>query len=316
MTTRLVAVAAYLPPNSVTLESVADELGLTPVDVRVYQKFYGLVDIRVDTGADVADLLISAAKGIGTLAWAAHRVRYVVHARTVQPTGAHSINPLLTVARTLGIERAVSFAVTQHACASGLLAVDLAGRLLAGESDPDALALVLTGEKTYPHVNRLMPVPTIMGEASAACLVGRGEHGDEMLSYVWRAVGEYCAGPELPDAVRQKFQREYPQTLAELMREAADRAGLGLDDVKMVLPHNVNRMSWIRVAQLIDFPVDRIYLDNVPVTGHCFCADPFVNYASALQDDRLGPGDPYMMVSVGLGAIFSAMVFRHRGVTR
>jgi 3-oxoacyl-[acyl-carrier-protein] synthase-3 len=309
MNTTLMEVAAYLPPTAVPIATVGEALGLTPTDIRVYQKFYGLKQVLVDPTAQVADLLVSAAKGLESLAGVADRIRYVIHARTVQPTGPYSVNPLLDAQRTLGLEHAVAFAVTQHACASGLLALQLAGRLLAGEA-PDALALLLTGEKTYPHVTQLMPVPTAMGEAAAACLVGAGGTGDQLLSYATRTHGEFRS---VSHETRAAFHRMYPRALADVMELAAERAGMALSDVDLILPHNVNRISWAGVAQLLDFPIERIFLDNVPVTGHSFCADPFVNYAAAVEQDLLRPGDRYLMASVGLGATFSAMVLRYHG---
>ena len=62
---------------------------------------------------------------------------------------------------------------------------------------------------------------------------------------------------------------------------------------------------------IIGLPLERVFLDNVPVTGHCFCADPFINYRTALDLGRLRPGDHYLIAAVGLGATFSAMVFEH-----
>jgi len=307
--TRLVEVSAHLPSTAVPIASLGESFGLTPVDVRVYQKFYGLRQVLLDPTAHLSDLLVAAAKGLSSLSDAAHRIRYLIHARTVQPTGPYSVNPLLDVRRVLGLEHAVAFGVTQHACASGLLAVDLAGRLLAGDG-PDALALVLTGEKTYRHVSEIMPVPTVMGEAAAACLVSATGAGDPLLSYATRTYGElHAVSPE----TRAAFQRMYPRALADVMTDAAARAGLSLADITLVLPHNVNRISWLGLARLLDFPVERIFLDNVPVTGHCFCADPFLNYAEAVERDLLRRGDHYLMASVGLGATFSAMVFRYGG---
>jgi len=52
-------------------------------------------------------------------------------------------------------------------------------------------------------------------------------------------------------------------------------------------------------------------LDNVARLGHCFCGDGFINYRTAVDTRRLRPGDHYLMVGVGTGATFSAMVFRH-----
>jgi 3-oxoacyl-[acyl-carrier-protein] synthase-3 len=310
--TVLQAVAAYVPPVGQPLGEVAEELHLSAAETRIYEKFYGLRDYRVDRAATAADLMIRAAQALPTLGRAAHRVRYVLHAKTVPPSGSHADPPVQAVLTALGLIRAVSFAVSQHACASGLLALDLAGRLLADDVDPDALALVLCGEKAYPQVSRLMPAPTVMGESSAACLVGRGGDGDAVLSYEWCVDGEFRDGPGMSEATRSRFHQRYPHTLADVIRAAVTKAGLELTDIGIVLGHNVNRASWVRVAKLLELPIDRVFLNNVPVTGHSFCADPFVNYASAVAADLLPPGRPYLMAGVGLGAVYAAMVLRAR----
>jgi 3-oxoacyl-[acyl-carrier-protein] synthase-3 len=49
----------------------------------------------------------------------------------------------------------------------------------------------------------------------------------------------------------------------------------------------------------------------VPISGHCFGADYFINFASADGLGMLRPGEYYLMAAVGLGATFSAMVFQH-----
>ena len=95
------------------------------------------------------------------------------------------------------------------------------------------------------------------------------------------------------------------------MLAAADQAGLKLGEISLILPHNVNVVSWQRLSRRIGFPAERVLLDNVPVTGHVFCADTFLNYATAVAGGRLAPGDRYLVAAAGLGATFSAMVFEH-----
>lgn len=310
--TVLQSVATYVPPTARSVGDAADELRLSATEAAVLRKFYGLRDYRVDRAATAADLVERAARALPTLALVAGRVRYVLHAKSVPPSGPHARPPVQSVRAALGLSGAVAFAVTQHACASGLLALDLAGRLLAAD-DPDALALVLAGEKAYPAVNRTMPAPTVTGEASAAFLVGRSGDGDRVLSYEWRVDGEFRDGTAMSGPTRSRFHQRYPQTLAAVVRAAVARAGLQLSDLSMILPHNVNRASWVRVAGLLGLPLERVYLDNVPVTGHAFCADPFVNYRCAVDADRLPPGRPYLLASVGLGAVYAAMVLQARG---
>ena len=99
---------------------------------------------------------------------------------------------------------------------------------------------------------------------------------------------------------------------SRITRTAVRQAGVELSDLAIILPHNVNRASWVRVAGLLELPLDRVYLDNVPITGHSFCADPFVNYRSAIDADLLPPGRPYLLASVGLGAVLISSTHRER----
>ena len=306
--TSLEAVDAYLPAHRVPIERVGEELGLAPAEIKVFRRFFGLAEICREPDGTVTDLLMATVDKLDALRGREQHVRYVVQARTMPVVAPYPVNPVHDVRDALGLEHATAFALTHHACASGLLAVDLCGKMLAADGDPDALALVLTGEKTYTEAARTVPGTAINGEGGAAVLVGTRDERDVVLGYAARTHGRFNA---VADELTAEFQQVYTEALAEVMLAALDTAGLGLDDVAWVFPHNVNRISWERVARRLGFPLERIFLDNVPVTGHCFCADPFINYRTARDLGRLAPGDRYLLATVGLGATFSAMVLEH-----
>jgi len=309
--TALDEVCAYLPSRSVPIEAAVDPDVLPVTQARLLRRFYGLDRVRWDAEASLAEILLSAARKLTTLRGREHLVRYVIAARTMHAVAPPHCSVLGEVCRQLGLADASAFAVTQHACASGLLAVDLAGRLLAADGVPGALALVLAGEKTFTPVARAIPSTTVMGEGTAAVLVSLEGNTDRLLSYATCTRGEYSGGMFLPPEMAARFQREYPQVLGEVMAAAATRAGLELASIDLVLPHNVNRISWTRFCELSGYPLERVFLENIPVTGHCFCADPFINLHGAVERGRLAPGDRYLMVAVGIGSTFSAMVFEH-----
>jgi len=312
--TTLVDVGAHVPATRVPIRDLADELGLDHLELGVFERFFGLREVCTAPGDDLADLLVAAARAVPGLAGNEHRVRYVLGARTIATVAPVGVNPLHDAATRLGLDHAVVWTLTQHACASALLAVDVAGRLLASDGDPDALALVLTGEKAFSPGSRLIEGTTIMGEGTAAVLVGADgsarRAGSPVLSYATRTLGEYHQVP-LPEELAGPFGVAYTEVLAEVVLEAVERAGLVLDDLALVLPHNVNRVSWRRLCSRLGLPIARVRLDDVPVTGHCFGADSFIGYAAARAEGRLRPGDPFLMVAVGLGATFSAMVLRY-----
>ena len=310
--TALAGVGGHLPGLSVTIEDLAGYLELAPRQVQVFRRFHGLAAVpRRAPGETLTDLLVGAGTAVKELAGNEHRVRYVLHARGLPVVSPYPANLVRDVARRLGLERATAFAITHHACATNLLAIDAAGRLLAEDGDPDALALIVAGDAIWTKEAEYVPEISVFGEGAGACLVAADGPRDRVLSYVTRSRGEYDGRIMDDPVLLARFQREYPEALADVVVAAVDGAGLALDDIGLILPHNVNTVSWRRLAKRIGYPVDRILLDNVPVTGHSSTADAFLNYATAAERDLLEPGRPYLIAAAGLGATFSAMVLSH-----
>lgn len=309
--TALAAISVYLPEQRVPVEDLAERLRLTPMQVKLFRRYHGLGTVSRAPEPTPAGMLLRAAANLDGLADQARQVRYVLYARGMPAAVPYPLNPLHEVVHALGLSHALAFTVTHHTCATSLLAVDIAGRLLAADADPDALALVLAGEKAFTRDAELVPETSIFAENAAACLVRAGGERDRMLAYVTQLRGEFDSRLlEDPDAM-YRYQRAYPELLAEVIVAAVDRAGLRLSDLRLILPHNVNAVSWRQLSRRIDYPRERILLDNVATVGHSFAADAFINYRTALDRGLLRPGDHVLIAAAGLGATFSAMVFQH-----
>jgi 3-oxoacyl-[acyl-carrier-protein] synthase-3 len=310
--TCLEAVASYLPPESVPIEEALDGLEFSDTQIRLFRRFYGFSRIHRDTNARLVDQMLSTAAGLTALHGREKDVRYIVHALSLHVSEPYPSNPVHDARRALGLEHAATFCLTQHACATGLLAVDVCGKLLAADGDPNALALIFTGEKAYTAFSQQYIVDTaVMGEGMAAVLVRADGDRDKVISYTTHNYGQFYQAPWLSREQAREFEELYPVALAKAMRAAVQQAGLTLSDITLVLPHHVNQNSWKRLSKFIGFPMEKIFLENLPEFGHCFCADNFIDYQTASTTGRLRRGDHYMMVSVGLGATFSAMVLRH-----
>lgn len=308
--TALAAVATHLPQHRVPIEELAGPLALSPMQVKIFRRYHGMAEVRLDPGGTLLDLLLAATARLPGLSGREQQVRYVLHARTFPVVVPYPVNPLHELCRRLGLSHALAFTVTHHACASGLLALDIAGRLLASDPRPDALALVLAGEKAFTRDAQLVPETTICGEGASACLVAATGPRDRVLAYAADARGEF--DDELsPDPAR--FQKEYHELLATVVHAALAQAGLRLADLDLILPHNVNALVWRRLCRRIGFPVERLLLDNLPVAGHVFCVDAFLNYQTARDRGLLRPGSRYLAAAAGagMGATFAAMIFEH-----
>jgi 3-oxoacyl-[acyl-carrier-protein] synthase III len=314
--TALEAISVYLPPARIPIENLAGSLGLTDMQVKLFRRFHGLREVGRDPDASPYSLLMKAVAGLDALHGQEHRVRYVLYARAMPVVVPYPVNPLHEVCRALGLSHALAFTLTHQSCASGLLAIDIAGRLLAadmadrqdGQAGP--LALVLSGEKAFTREAQMFADTTVFGEGASACLVSAFGSRDRLLAYASNVRGEFDSATGENDP---RLQREYRPSLAEVMQQALDEAGLALDDIRIVLPHNVNLVTWQRMCRLLKFPLDRVLLDNIPISGHVFCADLFANYQTACKRGLLRPGDYYLAAAVGAGggATFAAMVFEH-----
>ena len=82
--TALAGVSAYLPKHQATIADLAGELRLSPVQVQVLQRKYGMREVRRrapdETGTD---LLVSAVRALTELRGREQHVRYVIYARGV-----------------------------------------------------------------------------------------------------------------------------------------------------------------------------------------------------------------------------------------
>jgi 3-oxoacyl-[acyl-carrier-protein] synthase-3 len=310
--TALREIAGHLPDRRVPLEELVAGWRLPASTVDTLRRSYGYSEVRRQKpGETLTDLLLRAARELPSLAAFRSRIRYVLYARTIPVSQPHPLSPLPEVCEQLGLSGATAFAVTHHGCASGLLAVDIAGRLLAVDGDTDALALIVAAEQVFTLDETLRPEARIFGEASAACLVSADGARDRVLSYATLQRGDLDHwATDRPDHA-ERFAKEYTVLVAEVISAAAERAGLRVDELRLILPHNVNVRSWRKVCRQLDLPPASVLLDNVSRIGHTFAADPFLNYRTAVDSGLLKAGDRYLMAAAAYGAIFSAMVVEH-----
>jgi 3-oxoacyl-[acyl-carrier-protein] synthase-3 len=306
----LVAVSSYLPGVQVPIEELGPGLGLSEMQVKVFRRYHKLGLVRRDPDSSLADLLRGALERLEGWRGRERHVRYVLYPRSMPVVVPFPLNPLHEVCAQVGLGHAEAFAVTQQACASGLQALDLAFRLVASDPDPEAMAIVLAGEKAFTSEAQLIPETSFFGEGASACLVKAAGQRDVQKSYYALLRGDFDDDQVESDG---EFQRQYADLLADAVLEAIVRAGLRVEDIALILPHSVNTIAWRRVCRRLEFPLEKVVLDNVATQGHIFCADAFINYQTALTTGRLKPGDRYVVGAAGYGrgATFSAMVFEH-----
>lgn len=304
-------IEAFTPGRTIAVEEAAGALGLSRLQAKLFRRIHGLDRIPYEPSLHLIDLVVPAARRVLRSVPDPELVRYVIYAHTSQAVAPALIDVAGVVRRRLGLDHAEAFAVTQQGCASGLAAIDAGGALLRAEGSLGDLALVVTGEKPFSRLSGFIADSSILGEAATCCLVRVNGRGDRIRSYVTRNLGQYCDTVRVAPEPLKEFRVDYPPTLAAVIDEAVRTAGLRLADIDLIIPHNVNRWTWLLTLRELGIDASGIFLDNIPRYSHCFCSDPFLNYVTLRAAGRLRHEAHYVLVSVGLGATFGAMVIQH-----
>jgi 3-oxoacyl-[acyl-carrier-protein] synthase-3 len=114
-------------------------------------------------------------------------------------------------------------------------------------------------------------------------------------------------------AIRMKDGREVFKRAVTGMADASarllDKAGIGADEVALVVPHQANLRIIQSVAQRLGVPMDRVYVD-IETVGNTSAASVPVAMDHAWREGRLGPGDVVLTVAFGAGLAWGANLLR------
>jgi 3-oxoacyl-[acyl-carrier-protein] synthase-3 len=305
LSTGLSRIGTYVPPGRESVQQLMIDHGRPWPEIRRHQRVFDLWEVPVASSDQrLEDLLVCAVTDLAAKESLA-RIGLVLYAHSALPQVPPGYPLLRRVLAPFGLATVPSTGVAHVNCAAGLRAVQLAGGFLA--ANPDRAALVLIGDHTsILRQTRLVPGVSVTGDAAVAFLVQPDGYRYRRLAAAWRQDVRFHRSLQMSQQELATFTDSYRTLLAEVLTDCARSAGLTLDDVDHLLPHNVNATTWRRFAQQTGFPRERIFLDLVPQLGHTMATDAFLNLAAAERNGRLAIGDKCLLVSVGYGSYFGA----------
>ena len=99
------------------------------------------------------------------------------------------------------------------------------------------------------------------------------------------------------------------RSMEESLRIALDRAGLGPQDLDLVIPHQANRRIIDAVRERLAVPEDKMVV-NIERYGNTSSASIPISLDEVVRAGRLGPGDCLGMAAFGGGATWGATIMR------
>ena len=99
------------------------------------------------------------------------------------------------------------------------------------------------------------------------------------------------------------------RTLGSTSLKALEKAGLGLPDVDLVIPHQANVRIIEGLARSLDFPMERVFV-NVDHYGNTSAASVPLALAEAVGSGRVKQGDRLLLVAFGAGLTSGAIALQ------
>ena len=99
------------------------------------------------------------------------------------------------------------------------------------------------------------------------------------------------------------------QRFNELIADAMEKCSLKPDDVKMIIPHQVNQRIITAAMERMEMPVEKAYV-NIDRYGNTSAASIPIALDEACRAGRLSPGDVVILVAFGAGLTWANAVIR------
>jgi 3-oxoacyl-[acyl-carrier-protein] synthase-3 len=103
-----------------------------------------------------------------------------------------------------------------------------------------------------------------------------------------------------------KFAVDRMQWLLEHCMRACD---LTVDDIDMVVPHQVNTRIIQSATEKLDFPLEKVYL-NIDRYGNTSAASVPLALGEARAEGKVGPGDTLLLIAFGAGLTWAGAVVK------
>jgi 3-oxoacyl-[acyl-carrier-protein] synthase-3 len=215
--------------------------------------------------------------------------------------------PVAELQHRLNLTKANAIGLSQQGCSGLLSAIDLAATLLASTADGPGESVLCAALDCLPRWAEREILYNVISDAAGALVVSRNCRRNRIVHFHQHVQSFYWNTPlhEL------ELMASYFPIAQRVIAAALEGAGLELNDLRWIVPHNVSLRSWEILAKLLEFPMDKIWTQNIARVGHTVSCDHMINLVDMEREGALHEGDYLLLFTFGFGARWSAMVIQH-----
>lgn len=205
----------------------------------------------------------------------------------------------------LGMMRANAIGISQAGCTGLTYAVKIAADFLS--ANPGANRVLCVSADVLPPGASREIMYNVISDGACAVLVERDSPRNHIIGHRVITKGYYWDNL----ARKNEIVAAYFPTARNLILDVLSTAGCRLEDLRILLPHNVSLRSWEVLLGLIGLEPARVFAENIARKGHVIAADNWINLKDAMDGNLLQAGDKLLLFNFGFGANWAATLIEH-----
>jgi 3-oxoacyl-[acyl-carrier-protein] synthase-3 len=300
----------YLAPRVMSIDELGAALNLPEKRVKTYKEARGLGFVHVADGETTTDIALKVARtAIAESGVAPEEIDAVVFCHSLYNTALDPVSSVGKIQHALGMTRSIGFSISQQYCASIIMGLRAArNMILSGSADT---AMVVCADCLLDSKAREIKHIGMMSDGGGAVILKKGWERNRLLAITNHVQGSFYDYLTWSKEDYERYDMVYFLATARTILRTLRSAGLTLDDLSLLVPHNTNMSSWVRVLSMLNLDEKRFFGDNIWRHSHSCGADIIVNFMDAIKAGRLQPGGYALLAAAGLGACWGCALIQH-----
>jgi len=211
----------------------------------------------------------------------------------------------------LGCKNSFAFDISA-ACSGFLYGLEVAKGLIMGRS---AKKVLLVGAEKLSEIINWQDRSTcvLFGDGAGAVLISSEGEG-EILASLMRSDGEvwdilYAEKCGYISMKGRELFKLAVRSMEEVCRQVVSMAGLRVEDIDLVIPHQANIRIMEALAEKLGINMQKVY-SNIHKYGNTSAASIPIAMAEAYREGKLKRGDKVLMTAMGGGLTWGATLIK------
>ena len=171
--------------------------------------------------------------------------------------------------------------------------------------------MVVCADSYQESKGREIKLITMLSDGGGAIILKKGCERNRLLAIINQVQGSFHNFLNWEKEDYKRYDIVYFLEMTRVIHRALQSAGLTINDLNLLLPHNTNESSWTRVLTLLNLSENRFFGDNIKLHSHSGGADIIINLIDATKAGRLQPGEYALLTAAGLGACWGCVLIQH-----